>query len=90
MVYALCSHSHDTFPHSFLCSKSKKKKKKKRNINNDLAVLPSHDISWAWGKQKVLLVQVPDAISNLSFFSCSQVYPLDLLSQMVTYLVCDG
>ena len=32
----------DTFPHSLLCSKSKIKEKK-RNINNDLAVLPSHD-----------------------------------------------
>ena len=37
---------YDTFLHSFLCSKSKKKKKKKRNINNDLAILPSHDISF--------------------------------------------
>ena len=26
-----------------LCSKSKRRKEKKRNINNDLAVLPSHD-----------------------------------------------
>jgi len=34
----------DTFPHFLLCSKSKiKEKKKKRNINNNLAVLPSHD-----------------------------------------------
>ena len=32
----------DTFPHSLLCSKSKIKEKK-RNINNDLAVLSSHD-----------------------------------------------
>jgi len=30
------------FLHSFLCSKEKEKKKK-RNINNDLAILPSHD-----------------------------------------------
>jgi len=38
----LWSWSCDTFPHSpSLCSKSKKKKK--RNINNDLAVLPSHN-----------------------------------------------
>jgi len=37
---------HDTFPHSLLCSKSKikgKEKKRKRKINNNLAVLPSHD-----------------------------------------------
>jgi len=35
---------HDTFPHSLLCSKSKiKEKEKKRNINNGLAILPSHD-----------------------------------------------
>ena len=35
---------HNTFLHSLLCSKSKiKEKKKKRNINNDLAVLPSHN-----------------------------------------------
>jgi len=27
-----------------LCSCKSKKKKKKRNINNDLAILPSHDI----------------------------------------------
>jgi len=34
----------DTFLYSLLCSKSKiKEKEKKRNINNDLAVLPSHD-----------------------------------------------
>jgi len=30
--------------HFLLCNKSKiEKKKKKRNINNDLAILPSHD-----------------------------------------------
>jgi len=34
---------YDTFPHSFLCSKSKIKEKK----YIDLAVLPSHDISKA-------------------------------------------
>jgi len=28
-----------------LCSK-KKEKEKKRNINNDLAVLPSYDMKW--------------------------------------------
>ena len=28
---------------SFLCSKSKRKRKRKVNINNDLAILPSHD-----------------------------------------------
>ena len=26
-----------------LCSKSRKEKTKKRNINNDLAIFPSHD-----------------------------------------------
>ena len=35
---------HDTFPHFLLCSKSKIKEKK-RNIDNDLAILLSHDIS---------------------------------------------
>jgi len=59
MVCALLSHAYhvtchvtlscecDTFLHSLLCSKSKikeKEKEKKRNINNDLAILPSHDI----------------------------------------------
>jgi len=34
---------HDTFPH-FLYVVSPKEKKKKRNINNDLAILPSYDI----------------------------------------------
>ena len=34
---------HDTFLH-FLYIVSPKEKKRKRNINNDLAVLPSHDI----------------------------------------------
>ena len=37
----------DTFLHSLLCSKSKikeKKRKRKENINNDLVVLPSHDM----------------------------------------------
>jgi len=28
-------------------SNNLKEKKKKRNINNDLAVLPSHDIGWS-------------------------------------------
>ena len=32
---------HDTFLHSFLCSKSKRKSKV--NINNDLAILPSYN-----------------------------------------------
>jgi len=52
MVCALLSHTHhvtvtmqhlwcDTFLYSFLCSKEKEKK---RNINNNLAILPSHDI----------------------------------------------
>jgi len=39
--------SYDTFPHSFLVVSSnekRKEKEKKRNINNDLAVLPSHNI----------------------------------------------
>jgi len=42
MTMTMC----DTFPHSLLCSKSKikgKEKKRKRKINNDLAILPSHD-----------------------------------------------
>ena len=35
----------NTFPHSLLYSKSKiKEKKRKENINNNLVVLPSHDI----------------------------------------------
>ena len=33
------------------------------------------------GKKEVLLVQVPGAISNSSFFSCSQYHPLDLHSK---------
>ena len=40
---------HDTFLHFLLCNKSKikeKEKEKKRNINNDLAILPSHNIVW--------------------------------------------
>ena len=36
--------SHITLSHTpSLCSKFRKEKKKKRNINIDLAVLPSHD-----------------------------------------------
>ena len=36
--------SHITLSCAPLCSYKSKKKKKKRNINNDLAILPSHDI----------------------------------------------
>jgi len=38
----------DTFLHFFLVvspNEKRKEKEKKRNINNDLAVLPSHDTS---------------------------------------------
>ena len=39
---------HNTFPHFLLCSKSKiKEKEKKRNINNDLAILPSYDTNYS-------------------------------------------
>ena len=44
VTVTICHLWHDTFLH-FLCSKSKRKRK--RNINNDLAILPSHDICWA-------------------------------------------
>jgi len=49
---------HNTFLHLLLCSKSKiKEKKKKRNINNNLAILPSYDtpsLSWQGELDRVL------------------------------------
>jgi len=43
--------SHVILSHAPPCScKSKEKEKeKKRNINNDLAILPSHDTAGCWG-----------------------------------------
>ena len=49
MVCALLSHTHHvtscdmTLSHTLSCVVSPKEKEKKRNINNDLAILPSHD-----------------------------------------------
>jgi len=47
MVCALFSHAyyvthHVTLSHTLSCVVSPREKEKKRNINNDLAVLPSH------------------------------------------------
>jgi len=62
---------HDTFLHSFLCSKFKRKKKK-RNINNDLAILPSHNksgiSSWKCWPLSASKVQWPE-LSQLSLCS---------------------
>jgi len=43
-----------TLSHTSFCVVSPKEKEKKRNINNDLAVLPSHDTSHLHSDSDVL------------------------------------
>ena len=59
--------SHVILSRTLLCScESEKRKKKKRNINNDLAVLPSHDTClhpqhrtlWVWCNSSVHLAKL--------------------------------
>jgi len=67
-----------TLSHTPSCVVSPKEKKKKRNINNDLAVLPSHDTDKVFYPfslpyyLKVMIVEVDlctlDFISSLLFF----------------------
>ena len=74
----------DTFLHSLLCSKSKiKEKEKKRNINNDLAILPSHDtLSFS-----LMLLSLPHVflLSSLQILLLSQIF-----SSFSSQILCVG
>jgi len=55
--------SYDTFPYFFLIispNKKRKEKEKKRNINNDLAILPSHNRSMS----KKLLLEIKENLTQ--------------------------